>query len=297
MFSFFKNTFKKIFQQVTSKLTALFGRTHIDEDSLKELEILLLSADTGVKTTRSIIASLKEQCQRGNLQKGADLKIALKKALHTILTSVPKPTLDSRIHLLVGINGSGKTTFAGKLAHYYKQHNKKVLLIAADTFRAAAPEQLTQWAQRTGVDIVLGKPNQDPASVVFTGCEQFKKEQFDILIIDTAGRLQTKANLMNELAKIKRTIDKQLPGEPINVLLTIDSMLGQNSFEQAKIFKESTHVNGIVLTKMDGTGKGGIVFGIAQELTIPVAYVAFGEQANQFAPFDPESYLEELLNS
>jgi len=210
---------------------------------------------------------------------------------------VPNTTTASRIHVLVGINGSGKTTFAGKLAHFYKQQGKKVLLVAADTFRAAAPEQLAQWSERSGVGIVLGKQNQDPASVVFAGCERFKQELFDILIIDTAGRLQTKANLMNELAKIKRTIDKQLPNEPINVLLTIDSMLGQNSFEQAKIFKESTQVNGIVLTKMDGTGKGGIVFGIAQELGIPVAYVAFGEQADQFAPFNAENYVEELLNS
>lgn len=299
MFSFIKNTFKKIFQQVTSKLTALFGRTHIDEDTLKELEILLLSADTGVKTTRAIINDLKEQCKNGSLDKGSELKEALKKSLNTILSSVaaPENNIAHRVHVLVGINGSGKTTFAGKLAHYYKKQGKKVLLVAADTFRAAAPEQLTQWAQKSGVHIVLGKQNQDPASVVFTGCEQFNKENFDILIIDTAGRLQTKTNLMNELAKIKRTIDKQIPNESINVLLTIDSMLGQNSFAQAKLFKESTHVNGIVLTKMDGTGKGGIVFGIAQELSIPVAYVAFGEQADQFAPFNPTTYVDELLNS
>lgn len=297
MFSFIKNAFKKIFQQVTSKLATLFGRSHIDEETLKELEILLLSADTGVKTTRTIITELKKQCQDGSLQKGADLKDALKKILNTILASVPAPNTTARVYVLVGINGSGKTTFAGKLAHHYKEKGKKVLLVAADTFRAAAPEQLTQWAAKSGVPIVLGKPNQDPASVVFTGCEQFKQNQADILIIDTAGRLQTKTNLMNELSKIKRIIDKQLPNEPVNVLLTIDSMLGQNSFEQAKLFKESTHVNGIVLTKMDGTGKGGIVFSITQELGIPIAYMTFGEQPNLFAPFNAENYVEELLNS
>lgn len=297
MFSFIKNTFKKIFQQVTSKLGLLFGRKQVDEETLKELEILLLAADTGVKTTRSIMTNLRTQAQEGTLREGADLKKSLKQALETILENTPPPTYDARVIILVGINGSGKTTCAGKLAHYYKKQGKKVLLVAADTFRAAAPEQLTEWASKSGVHIVLGKQNQDPASVIFTGCEQFKQEKADILIIDTAGRLQTKTNLMNELAKLKRTIDKQLPNEPINVLLTIDSMLGQNSFEQAKLFKESTQVTGVILTKMDGTGKGGIVFGIAQELGIPVAYVTFGEQPDQFARFNAHTYVEELLNS
>jgi fused signal recognition particle receptor len=221
----------------------------------------------------------------------------LRSMLTAILKATPQPTSSSRVHLLVGINGSGKTTFAGKLAHFYKKQGKKVLLVAADTFRAAAPEQLTAWAQASDTPLVIGAPNQDPASVVFMGCEKFNKEQFDILIIDTAGRLQTKVNLMNELAKIKRIIQKQLPNETINTLLTIDAMLGQNSFEQAKLFKESTDVTSVVLTKMDGTGKGGIVFSIAQELAIPVAYISFGESNDQLASFNPEQYVEELLNS
>jgi fused signal recognition particle receptor len=307
MFSFIKNQLTKIYQQITSQLGALFGRAQIDEDVLKQLEILLLSADTGVKTTRGIIAQLKGEWQRGALQKGADLK----EALHTILLSILKnPALQNklspelslansktRVFLLVGINGSGKTTCAGKLADYYKKQNKKVLLVAADTFRAAAPEQLTVWARASDAQLVLGAPNQDPASVVFIGCEKFVKEQFDVLIIDTAGRLQTKINLMHELAKIKRIIEKQLPHEQITTLLTIDAMLGQNSFEQATLFKESTDVSGIVLTKMDGTGKGGIVFSIAQELAIPVAFISFGEQRDQIAVFDPEQYVKELLQS
>jgi len=306
MFSFIKNQLTKIYQQITSQLGALFGRAQIDEDVLKQLEILLLSADTGVKTTRTIIAQLKTEWQRGALQKGADLK----EALHTILLSILKnPALQTKLNpelahtnskkqvfLLVGINGSGKTTCAGKLADYYKRQNKKVLLVAADTFRAAAPEQLTAWARASDTPLVVGAPNQDPASVVFAGCEKFNKEQFDVLIIDTAGRLQTKINLMHELAKIKRIIEKQLPHEQITTLLTIDAMLGQNSFEQATLFKESTDVTGIVLTKMDGTGKGGIVFSIAQELGIPVAFISFGEQRDQIAPFDPEQYVRELLN-
>jgi len=296
MFSLIKNTFKKIFQQISSQLSSLFGRTDIDEEAFRELEKILLSADTGVKTTRSIIGALKKQCQEGLIRKGSDLKDALRKQLTDIVLPVNAQDDKARIHMLVGINGSGKTTCTGKLAYYYKNMDKRVLLVAADTFRAAAPEQLISWGRSTGVQVVVGKQEQDPASVVFTGCEQFKKEQHDVLIIDTAGRLQTKTNLMNELAKIKRIVDKQFPQEPINVLLTIDSMLGQNSFEQAKLFKESTHVNGIILTKMDGTAKGGIVLSIIQELGIPVIYVTFGEQLDHIAPFNPEEYVDSLLN-
>ena len=220
--------------------------------------------------------------------------------MHTILLDIltKHPFLDmdnQRIFLFVGINGSGKTTSIGKLAHKYTKQGKKVLLVAADTFRAAAPEQLNQWALESGADILCGKEGQDPASLVFQGCEKFKNEQYDILIIDTAGRLQTRVNLMHELAKIKRSVQKQLSDRTVTTLLTIDAMLGQNSFEQAKLFKESTDVSGIILTKMDGTGKGGIVFAIAQELGIPVAYLTFGEQSDQIKTFDVQEYVTELL--
>jgi fused signal recognition particle receptor len=197
----------------------------------------------------------------------------------------------------VGINGSGKTTFAAKLANAYVTQGKKTLLVAADTFRAAAVEQLTTWATRTNTPIVTGNPGQDPASVIFQGCQQFNLHHYDALIIDTAGRLHTKTNLMHELAKIKRIIAQQLPNEPVETLLTIDAMLGQNSFEQAKLFKECTHVNGIVLTKMDGTGKGGIVFSIAHELNIPITFISYGEQLTQFASFNPHTYVQELINA
>jgi fused signal recognition particle receptor len=296
MFSFIKDKLQKIYSGFTSKLSALFGRTTIDEATLKELEILLLSADTGVKTTRTIIDQLKAQSTSGQLQQGQTLRTALAPILISILnkagtTSVTNP----QIYVLVGINGSGKTTLVGKLAYKFRQEGKRVLLVAADTFRAAAPEQLTQWAKKLNVDIVLGQPNQDPASVVFTGCEQFKNGNYDIIIIDTAGRLHTKTNLMNELAKIKRIILKQLPNHNIITLLTVDSMLGQNSFEQAKLFKECTDVNGIALTKMDGTGKGGIVFAIADQLEIPIRYITFGEQPEQLKLFNAEEYVKDLL--
>ncbi len=295
MFGFIKKALSTIYQQVTSKLTTLFTRQHIDEDTLKELEQILISADTGIHTTRTIIANLKEQLYRGSLQKGSDLHTALKQQLKSLLTTHPYDS-QADIYLLIGINGSGKTTFAGKLGFWLQQQNKKVLFVAADTFRAAATEQLSTWGQRLTIPVITGKENQDPASVVYSGCEHFKQGAYDNLIIDTAGRLQTKVNLMKELEKVKRTIDKQLSTHKISTLLIIDSMLGQNSFEQAKIFHESTHVDGIVLTKMDGTGKGGIVFSIVQELKIPIAFISFGEQPEQLALFDADTYVDQLLS-
>jgi fused signal recognition particle receptor len=295
MFNFIKNKLQKIFSTVTSKLGSFFNRTIIDEAALKELEIVLISSDVGVATTRSIVAALRKRIGTGVID-GAQLKKYMHTILLDILAQLKSPDLSTeRVFLFVGINGSGKTTSIGKLAHHYVQQGKKVLLVAADTFRAAAPEQLNQWALQVGVDILIGKEGQDPASLVFQGCEKFKNERYDILIIDTAGRLQTKINLMHELAKIKRCVQKQLASDNVVTFLTIDAMLGQNSFEQAKLFKESTDVTGIILTKMDGTGKGGIVFAIAQELGIPVVFITFGEQSDQIKKFNAQEYVTELL--
>ncbi|HEX4069234.1 MAG TPA: signal recognition particle-docking protein FtsY [Candidatus Babeliales bacterium] len=295
MFNFIKNKLQKIFSTVTSKLGSFFNRTTIDEVALKELEIVLISSDVGVATTRSIIAALRKQIGSGVID-GAQLKVLMHRILLDILMQHTAPDLNTEnVFLFVGINGSGKTTSIGKLAYHYTQQGKKVLLVAADTFRAAAPEQLNQWALQTGADILMGKEGQDPASLVFQGCEKFKHEHYDILIIDTAGRLQTKINLMHELAKIKRCVQKQLAHQNVVTLLTIDAMLGQNSFEQAKLFKESTDVTGIILTKMDGTGKGGTVFAIAQELSIPVVFITFGEQSDQIKKFNVQEYVTELL--
>jgi fused signal recognition particle receptor len=292
MFSFIKEKLHKIYTGFTSKLSTFFGRTTIDEATLHELELLLIASDTGVNTTRAII----NQVKHAKPAEGAALRSVLEPVLISILQKAGTyEAAVSPVYLLVGINGSGKTTSIGKLAHQLRTQGKKTLLVAADTFRAAAPEQLTSWANSIGVDIVLGTTNQDPAAVVFNGCERFKKEGYDALIIDTAGRLHTKVNLMNELAKIKRVISKQLPDTPVSTLLTIDAMLGQNSFEQAKLFKECTQVNGIILTKMDGTGKGGIVFAIADQLQIPIAYITFGEQVDHIKPFNPESFVHDLV--
>ncbi len=293
MFGFFKKTFTKIYNTVSSPIKALFARP-IDEQALKELETILLSADTGIKTTRAIMTTVTDAWKHGSLKEGADLQSLLQAELQKIVQAEPYEP-KSTLFMLVGINGSGKTTAAAKLAYQYKQENKRVLFVAADTFRAAATEQLAQWAQKLGADIVVGAEGQDPASVIFTGIQKFKQGTYDVLIIDTAGRLQTKINLMKELEKIKRVITAQLPHQKITTLLTIDSMLGQNSFDQARLFHESTPIDGVILTKMDGTGKGGIVFAICNELKIPIAYISYGEQPEQFKAFDATEYVTSLL--
>lgn len=292
MFGLIKKTLQKIYTNVTSPIKALFARA-IDEQALKELETILLSSDAGIKSTSIIIEKVKKAWQQGSIKEGQDLKFLLQAELEQLLNTHPY-NANNPLFLLVGINGSGKTTTAAKLAYVYR--DKKVLFIAADTFRAAATQQLAQWAQKLNADIIIGKEGQDPASVVFAGIQKFKQEHFDILIIDTAGRLQTKINLMKELEKIKRVISAQLPDKKITTLLTIDSMLGQNSFEQAKLFHESTPIDGVILTKMDGTGKGGMVFAITNELKIPVAYISYGEQPEEFKLFNAQEYVHDLLN-
>ena len=294
MLGFIKKALTKIYSQVTGQIRSLFSRTTIDATTLSELETILIRADTGVQTTRIIIDNLKKTASQGRLTTGSELEQALMQELKRLLT-VHSYNPEADVYLLVGINGSGKTTFASKLGFWLKQQNKRVLFVAADTFRAAATEQLTSWAQRLDIPIVSGAENQDPASVIFQGCEEFKTGKYDTLIIDTAGRLQTKVNLMRELEKIRKIIEKQLGQKKVSTLLTIDAMLGQNSFDQAKIFNESTQVNGIVLTKMDGTGKGGIVFSITQELKIPIAFISYGEQPDQLALFDANQYVTDLI--
>lgn len=295
MFNFLKNKLSTFYTSFSSKVSTLFSRAIVDEETLKELEQILLTADAGVATTRSIIADLRKGMQQGIIAHGNDLKKVLEEKLITLL-QVPSLQL-SDVFLLVGINGSGKTTFAGKLAHHYVKQGKKVLLVAGDTFRAAATAQLKEWATRVGADLAMGKENQDPASVIFAACQQFKNNGFDILIIDTAGRLQTKVNLMKELEKIKKILSAQLPEKKVTTLLTLDSMLGQNSLEQAKVFHESTMLDGVILTKMDGTAKGGIVFAVVQTLHIPIAYISHGESAEHLETFNPQLYVKTILEA
>lgn len=295
MFNFIKKTLEKIYTSCTSKLDAIFSRKTIDDQAIAEIEKIFIEADTGVTITKKIIDNIKAGYKTGTITDSEGLKQALNEELVALLkTSSSKESPE--IILLVGINGSGKTTLAAKLAYQEKQSGKKVLLVAADTFRAAAQEQLETWAKRLNIDIVLGKQNQDPAAVVYAGCAKFKADGYQTLIIDTAGRLQTKTNLMKELEKIKRVITQQIPDKSISTILTVDSMLGQNSLEQARIFNECTQLHGIALTKMDGTGKGGVVFAISSELNIPILYISFGENPEQLKIFDAIEYTNQLLN-
>lgn len=296
MFNFIKEKIKKVYTSFTSKAASLFERQTVDEAFLKELEVLLIEADVGIKTTQEIMQELREQLKADRISSGTDIKNSLQTMLLERLSKVPHANATPRVLLMVGINGSGKTTFCGKLANHLAQHGKKVLLVAGDTFRAAATEQLQEWGARAHVTVLAGKENQDPSSLIFDACDTFARDGYDHIIIDTAGRLQTKVNLMRELEKIHRIIGKKLPEETISTFLAIDAMLGQNSFEQAKLFHGATALNGLVLTKMDGTGKGGIVFAITKELGVPIVYVTCGESINDIAPFDAAQYVSDLLN-
>lgn len=295
MFNFLKNALASIYEQVSSKLGTIFNKPTIEKEQLEELQKILITSDTGVKLTQAIMQRLQQAYSSGKISKGEDLKNALAQELLQALSKAPEP-LEHTVFLLVGINGSGKTTFAGKLTHYLKNHKRSVLLVAADTFRAAAVEQLAVWARQNDTPFIKGTENQDPASVVFQGCQQFAENNYSALIIDTAGRLQTKANLMKELEKIKKTITRVLPNAKVLTLLTVDAMLGQNSFEQARLFHESTQIDGIVLTKIDGTGKGGIIFAINQQLGIPVLFLSYGEKIDQLKLFNGSEYIEQLLS-
>jgi fused signal recognition particle receptor len=295
MFNFIKNKFKKIYASVTNQISTLFSGNTLDEQFLKELSAVLIKADTGVQVTEEIIKKLSIGMHTASISTLEQARETLGKHLIELLQPTQIPTTMPHITLIVGVNGSGKTTFVAKYANLMKKSGKRVLVIAGDTFRAAATEQLCAWASSIDVTVHVGKDSQDPAAVVYDGCKKFIDEAFDCLIIDTAGRLQTKTNLMRELEKIKRTVHKQLPEVSIATWLTIDAMLGQNSLAQAELFHQATPLDGIVLTKLDGTGKGGIVFAITQKLKIPILYVTYGERIDDVGLFDTQEYVNGLL--
>lgn len=295
MFNFFKNTLTNIYQTFTNPFSVFFTQKNIDQQQLKELETLLIKSDAGIKTTKKVIQKLEEYRHNSSLS-GQQAEIIIKQELLNILQNTPTHIWsDAKIFLMIGINGSGKTTFCAKLAHYFQQQKKTTMLVAADTFRAAASNQLQTWANTTNSLFIASKPNQDPASVIFDACSQATQQNLDTIIIDTAGRLENKEHLMLELGKIKRIIEKKFPNQKICTLLTIDAMLGQNSFDQARTFHAATIVDGIVLTKMDSTAKGGIVFHIVQELQIPIAFISWGEQLDQIQSFNAQAFIEHLF--
>lgn len=272
----------------------------IDEELLEELEELLIMSDVGVETAERIIDDLRKKSKESGATDASGIIEKLKEELTELLrSSVPaKPDMESArpyVISVVGVNGTGKTTTIGKLANRFRADGKKVLLAAADTFRAAAIEQLDIWAKRAGVDIVHTQAGADPAAVVFDAVKAATARQVDILLIDTAGRLHTKSNLMEELAKIHRVLKNQIPGAPHEILLVMDATTGQNGLSQARKFAEAVNVTGIVLTKLDGTAKGGIVFSIIRDLKIPVRYIGVGEQIDDIEEFDPELFVEALF--
>ena len=277
---------------------AISGR-QIDADLFDELEYTLLSADIGVATTTEILDRIRDRVERHQLNDAGELRGMIKQHLLEILQAserpLPRMAEAPAVVLMVGVNGAGKTTTIGKLAHQYKTEGRSVLLAAADTFRAAAIEQLEVWGERTGTDVIRQNTGADPSAVIFDALQSAKARKVDYVIIDTAGRLQTKANLMTELEKMSRTAARVVSGAPHEVLLVLDAVTGQNGLEQARKFTESSGVTGIVLTKLDGTAKGGIVIAIARELALPIRYIGVGEKVDDLLPFEPERFIESLF--
>ncbi|HEX6772477.1 MAG TPA: signal recognition particle-docking protein FtsY [Acidobacteriaceae bacterium] len=270
----------------------------VDENALEELEMSLIASDIGVTTAAEIVNNLRERAKRQQIRDGAELKELLKEQLQQVLDEnahEPKAVTPPEVILMVGVNGTGKTTTSGKLAAYYRAQGKSALLCAADTFRAAAIEQLEVWGERSGVEMIRTKQGGDPAAVLFDALSAARSRQKDVVIVDTAGRLHTKSGLMAELDKMRRTAQRLIPNAPHEVLLVLDATTGQNGLQQARLFTESAGVTGIVLTKLDGTAKGGIAVAIAREMKLPVRFVGVGEALEDLLPFDSGAFVNSLL--
>lgn len=287
-------TKKNLTDQIES---VIFQYKKIDDNFLDELEEILITSDMGVETTMDIIEYIKEEAKERKLEDTLEIKDLIKEYL--INTLVENETSDvtdkQRVILIVGVNGVGKTTSIGKIAFRLKQSGNKVIVAAADTFRAAAVEQLKEWCQRAGVDIIASEQGSDPGAVVFDAIQAAKARKSDILICDTAGRLHNKKNLMNELSKIFKILDKEFSEAHIDVYLVIDATTGQNGIVQAKMFKEACNINGLILTKLDGTAKGGIAFPIVNELKIPIKYVGVGEGIDDLQDFNAQDFVNAIF--
>ncbi|WP_186577498.1 signal recognition particle-docking protein FtsY [Aquibacillus kalidii] len=300
----YKEGLSKTRGSFSSKINDLVAKYRkVDEDFFEDLEEILISADVGVSTVMDLIDELKMEVKRQNIKDSAKVKEVISEKLVDIYygdedSSVEELQLNDgelSIVLFVGVNGVGKTTTIGKLAHKLKSEGKNVVLAAGDTFRAGAIEQLEVWGERVGVEVVKHSAGSDPAAVIYDGVQAAKSRNADVLLCDTAGRLQNKVNLMNELSKVKRVIEREVPGAPHEVLLVLDATTGQNAMSQAKTFSESTDVSGIVLTKLDGTAKGGIVLAIRNELQIPVKFVGLGEKVTDLQAFDASAFVYGLF--
>ncbi|MEP7364675.1 MAG: signal recognition particle-docking protein FtsY [Acidobacteriota bacterium] len=284
---------------VTALEDTISGKKEIDADLLEELEYALISADVGIQTTTEILERIRQRVDRKLINDASELKALIREHLLEVLQAAERPVNRAAepptVLMVVGVNGVGKTTTIGKLAQHLSSEGKSVLLCAADTFRAAAIEQLEVWGQRTSTEVIRQKAGADPSSVMFDALQAAKARAVDYVIVDTAGRLHTKENLMLELDKMRRTAKKVIPDSPHEVWLVMDATTGQNGLEQARKFTESSGVSGIVLTKLDGTAKGGVVVAIARELMLPIRYIGVGEQAADLLPFDAEQFVGTLL--
>jgi fused signal recognition particle receptor len=278
---------------------AISGRKEIDADLLDELEYALITADVGVRTTTEILDQIRLRVDRKLLNDAAELKSLIREHLLDVLQAADRPMAHvdhpPAVVMVVGVNGAGKTTTIAKMAARFQSEGRSVLMCAADTFRAAAIEQLEVWGQRTGTEVIRQKQGADPSSVVYDALQSAKARGTDYVIVDTAGRLHTKENLMAELEKMRRTAKKVIPDAPHEVLLVLDATTGQNGLEQARKFTESSGVTGIALTKLDGTAKGGVVVAITRELGLPIRYVGIGEKVDDLLPFDPETFISSLF--
>lgn len=300
----FKDGLTKTRDNFSNKVNDLVSRYRkVDEEFFEELEEILIQADVGFETVMELVEELKKEVKRKNIQDTKEVQSVISEKLVEIYEGgADEESFELNIQeegltviLFVGVNGVGKTTTIGKLAHKFKSEGKRVLLAAGDTFRAGAIEQLEVWGERVGVDVIKQAEGSDPAAVMYDAVQSAKSKKADILICDTAGRLQNKVNLMKELEKVKRVIEREVPGAPHEVLLVLDATTGQNALIQAKTFKEATNVSGIVLTKLDGTAKGGIVLAIRNELNIPVKFVGLGEKMDDLQEFDAERYVYGLF--
>src|SRR3990172_7394175 len=283
------------------KIAAVVQNRRWDETSIADMEESLIAADVGVKATQELLETLRKRSP-GASDPAEEMSRTLQAALVDMLRRSPGPKiapLSARpwVVIFLGVNGVGKTTTIGKLASQYRSSGKKVLLVAADTFRAAAIEQLDAWGQRAGVDVIKHRAGADPSAVVYDGIQAAKSRGVDVLLIDTAGRLHTKVHLIEELKKIRRVISREQPDAPHETLLVLDATTGQNGLQQARVFKEATDITGIVLTKLDGTAKGGVIIGIQTELGLPVKYIGIGEEVEDLQPFDPTRFVQALFEN
>ncbi len=288
---------RETFSESIASVVAL--TREVDESTIADLEPVLLASDIGTATTAIVLENLRQRAYRTGISGGAELKQLLKQELKQILDGVARPiqhpAAPPEVIMMVGVNGTGKTTTSGKLAALYTSQGHSTLLCAADTFRAAAIQQLEVWSQRSGVDIIKTRQGGDPSAALYDACTAAKARGIHTLIVDTAGRLHTKTDLMKELDKMRRTAEKLVPGAPHQTLLVMDATTGQNGLTQARLFTEAARVTGIVLTKLDGTAKGGIVLAIATELKLPVVYAGVGEKMEDILPFDSSSFIDSLL--